>query len=127
MGGSSFDCCLQLFAVSLSVGIQCFDYFDHLIRVFFSACKLVILLIAQVKGCKCLKLASGKRDSRECPIETSTTVGRGDGGSRVGAGLPNLCAGEEGRRSESALSKGKWDTGLSPEGFLVIEKHTGCF
>ena len=46
-------------------------------------------------------------------------------GGRVG--LPNLCAGEEGRRSESALSKGKWDTGLSTEGFLVIEKHTGCF
>ena len=40
-------------------------------------------------------------------------------------GLPNLCAGEEGRRSESALSStGKWDTGLSTEGFLVIEKKT---
>ena len=51
-------------------------------------------------------------------------MGRKDGGSRVGAGLPNLCAGEEGRRSESALSKGKWDTGLSTEGFLVIEKKT---
>ena len=42
-------------------------------------------------------------------------------------GLPNLCAGEEGRRSESALSKGKWDTGLSTEGFLVIGKLTGRF
>ena len=51
-------------------------------------------------------------------------MGRKDGGSRVGAGLPNLCAGEEGRRSESALSStGKWDTGLSTEGFLVIEKN----
>ena len=78
MGGSSFDCCLQLFAVSLSIGIQCFDYFDHLKRVFFSACKLVILLIAQVKGCKRLKLASGKRDSRECSIEISTTMGSRD-------------------------------------------------
>ena len=50
---------------------------------------------------------------------------RGEQGGLVG--LPNLCAGEEGRRSESALSKGKWDTGLSTEGFLVIEKHTGRF
>ena len=48
------------------------------------------------------------------------------GEERLGGrmGLPNLCAGEEGRRSESALSStGKWDTGLSTEGFLVIEKN----
>ena len=93
-----FDWFLQLFVASLPVDSQYCDHIDHLKLVFFSACKLVILLIAQVKGCKCLKLASGKRDSRECPIETSSTVGRGDGGSRVGAGLPNLCAGEQGEK-----------------------------
>ena len=117
MGGSSFDWFLQLFVVSLSVDSQCCDHIDHLKLVFFSACKLVILLIAQVKGCKRLKLASGKRDSRECPIETSTTVGRRDWGG--GWVCPIYVLGSRGRRSESALSKGKWDTGLSPEGFLV--------
>ena len=48
------------------------------------------------------------------------------GEERLGGGwvgLPNLCAGEEGRRSESALSKGKWGSGLSPEGFLVFKSR----
>ena len=87
MGGSSFDWFLQLFAVSSSVGSQCFDYFDNLKLVFFSTCKFVILLIAQVKGCKRIKLASGKGIQENVQLKFLLRWG----GKTGGAGWVQVC------------------------------------
>ena len=96
MGGSSFDWFLQLFVVSLSVDSQCCDHIDHLKLVFFSACKLVILLLRKLKVVSVLNWRREKKGFKRMSNRNFYYSGEERLGGRVG--LPNLCAGEQGEK-----------------------------